>query len=145
MSRHSCHSSSAHHLRSRPDLPGAGPGGGIVQTYDVCDGTPAELLMSELCLDELSKDVRGDLHLLEARRHECREDDCLTLTVEHLLRLELTSHACDSALGALLTGRLQSKDLCRSLPPAAGTVAECIRGRSCGSRQRPGFMDVCPA
>jgi len=82
-----------------------------VQTYDVCDGTPAELLMSELCLDELSKDVRGDLHLVESRRHECREDDCLTLTVEHLLRLELTSHACDSALGALLNGRLQSKDL----------------------------------
>jgi len=44
-------------------------------------------------------------------KHECREEDCLTLTAEHLLRLELTSHACDSALGALLNGRLQSKDL----------------------------------
>jgi hypothetical protein len=82
-----------------------------VQTYDVCDGTPADLLTAELCLDELSKDVRGDLRLVEARRHECREEDCLTLTAEHLLRLELTSHACDSALGALFNGRLVSKDL----------------------------------
>jgi hypothetical protein len=82
-----------------------------VQTYDVCDGTPVELLTADLCLDELSKDVRGDLHLVEARKHECREEDCLTLTAEHLLRLELTSHTCDSALGALLNGRLVSKDL----------------------------------
>lgn len=82
-----------------------------MQTYDVCDGTPTDLLTAELCLDELSKDVRGDLHLVEARRHECREEDCLTLTAEHLLRLELTSHACDSALGALFNGRLVSKDL----------------------------------
>jgi hypothetical protein len=82
-----------------------------VQTYDVCDGTPAELLASELCLDELSKDAQGDLNFVDAERHECREKDCLTLTTEHVLRLELTSHACDSELGALFDGRLVSKDL----------------------------------
>jgi hypothetical protein len=92
-----------------------------VQTYDVCDGTPADLLTSQLCLDELSKDVRGDLRLVGARRHECQEEDCLTLTVEHLLMLELASHACDSALGALLDGRLQSKDLVSVFSAGSGT------------------------
>ncbi len=85
-----------------------------MQAYDACDGTPDELLASELCLDELSKDAEGDLVLVDARRHECREEDedCRTLTAEHVLRLELSSHdVCDSRLGALFDGRLVSKDL----------------------------------
>ena len=38
-----------------------------MQTYDVCDGTPTDLLTAQLCLDELSKDVKGDLRLVGAR------------------------------------------------------------------------------
>jgi hypothetical protein len=85
--------------------------GGTVPTFDVCDGKSVELLEAELCLDELSKDARGELSFLDAERHECREDGCLTLRVQHALALELTSHTCDSKLGSLFDGRLVSKDL----------------------------------
>lgn len=79
--------------------------------FDVCDGTPVELLASTVCLDELSKDARGELTLVDADLKECPELDCRTLTVEHALSLELISYACDSKLGTLLDGRLTSRDL----------------------------------
>jgi hypothetical protein len=82
-----------------------------MSTFDVCNGGPAELLAARLCLDELSKDARGELGFLDADRYECREEECVTLAAEHTLSLELTSHQCDSKLGALFDGRLVSKDL----------------------------------
>src|SRR5687768_3388466 len=41
--------------------------------YNACDGRPAELARAVLCLDELSKDVNGDLVIIDADVHECRE------------------------------------------------------------------------
>jgi len=85
---------------SPPFTQSTGPAKAPTQEEELCrptmyaTGRPPIYSRRTLCLDELSKDVRGDLHLVEARRHECREEDCLTLTAEHLLRLELTSHAC---------------------------------------------------
>ena len=79
--------------------------------YNACEGRPAELVKAVLCLDEVSKDVKGELIVLEADGHECRELDCKTLTVEHLLRAELSSHDCDSELGKKFDGRLTSRDL----------------------------------
>jgi hypothetical protein len=79
--------------------------------YNACDGRPADLSRAVLCLDELSKDVKGDLVIVEAEIHECRELDCKTLTVEHLLRGEVSSHLCDSGLGKQFDGRITSRDL----------------------------------
>jgi hypothetical protein len=79
--------------------------------YNACDGRPAELVRAVLCLDELSKDVRGELMILDSEDHVCRELDCKTLAVEHLLRVEVSSHQCDSELGKQFDGRLTSRDL----------------------------------
>ncbi|MFF0014125.1 hypothetical protein [Streptomyces sp. NPDC005374] len=80
-------------------------------TYDVCKGGPGELSGVVLCLDELSKNGRGDLRLLTDERKECRTLDCVSLTTEHLLLLELTSHTCDSPPAARLDGRFVVRDL----------------------------------
>ncbi len=80
-------------------------------TFEVCGGSPAELLASTLCLDEVSKDLRGELIPVDAEVRECRDRGCRSLTAEHALSVELSSHPCDSELGRLLDGRLVSKDL----------------------------------
>ena len=79
--------------------------------YNACAGRPAELARAVLCLDELSKDIKGDLVIVETEVHECRELDCQSLTVEHLLRVEVSSHLCDSGLGKQFDGRITSRDL----------------------------------
>lgn len=84
---------------------------GSTMAYNACDGRPAELARAVLCLDEVSKDLAGDLLLLDADRHVCRELDCKTLTAEHLLRLAVASHACDSELGKRFDGSISSRDL----------------------------------
>jgi hypothetical protein len=79
--------------------------------YEVCDGGPEELAAALLCLDEVSKDLKGELDLLDAEERVCERWDCKTLVVQHLLRIEVMSHRCDSALGAALDGMLLSRDL----------------------------------
>ena len=54
--------------------------------YNACDGRPVELARAILCLDELSKDIKGELVIIKAGQHPCRELDCKTLTVEHPFR-----------------------------------------------------------
>lgn len=80
-------------------------------TFDVCWVRPDELLTSTICLDELSKNARGELTIVEADRRECRKLECRSLVVEHSLTLELSTHTCDSKIGALFDGRLGTKDL----------------------------------
>jgi hypothetical protein len=80
-------------------------------TYDVCKGGPRELSAAVLCLEELSKNGEGDLRLLTDERKECRKLDCVSLTTEHLLHLELASHSCDSPLAARLDGTFVVRDL----------------------------------
>jgi hypothetical protein len=78
---------------------------------DVCAADPADLLLADLCLNELSKNAEGELTPLAAEPHDCREHDCRTLTVEHLLRLKIDQFDCDSEVGRLFSGELVSKDL----------------------------------
>lgn len=79
--------------------------------YNACDGRPADLARAVLCLDELSKNVEGELVIIDSRPRECPELDCRTLTVEHLLLVEAKTHSCDSALGKRFDGKLRSRDL----------------------------------
>src|SRR4051812_1388190 len=86
----------------------------------MCAGGPEDLLASTICLDELSKDVAGQLDVLRTERTECRELECTTLLVEHSLVLELRSHVCDSRIGALLDGILAARDLVTAFVGGSG-------------------------
>lgn len=79
--------------------------------FSVCDVRPDELARAVLCLDELSKNVKGELLILDADGHDCRTFDCRTLVVSHAIRAEVSSHDCDSKIGARFDGRLTVRDL----------------------------------
>lgn len=79
--------------------------------FSVCEARPAELARAVLCVDELSKNVKGELIIVDADRDVCEKLDCVTLTSEHVIRAEVQSHDCDSEIGKLFDGRLSVKDL----------------------------------
>lgn len=79
--------------------------------FSVCEARPAELARAVLCLDELSKDVKGELLVVDVEDHACRPLDCRTLVVEHVIRAEVSGHDCDSELGKLFDGRFAVRDL----------------------------------
>jgi hypothetical protein len=64
-----------------------------------------------VCLYPLSKDLEGELRLIESEKETCRERDCTTLETVHQLELRVARHECDSEVGALLDGTLHSGDL----------------------------------
>lgn len=64
-----------------------------------------------VCLSELSKDLTGELRLLESEKEQCRELDCTTLETVHQLELRVARHDCDSDVGRLLDGTLHAGDL----------------------------------
>jgi hypothetical protein len=64
-----------------------------------------------VCLSELSKDLEGELRLLESEKERCKELDCTTLETVHQLELKVARHDCDSDVGSLLDGTLHSGDL----------------------------------
>jgi hypothetical protein len=77
-----------------------------------CKDTPERILESKLCLSALSKDLEGELHLLERFREKCDKPECETLKTVHLLKLEVASHQpCDFPDGGLFDGTLYVKDL----------------------------------
>src|ERR1700730_2729417 len=75
-------------------------------TIDICTGKPQELFDTVFCLEPVSKDAQGELHPLVVEPQVCRESDCKTLKTIHALRVSLSSHPCDRALGATLDGDL---------------------------------------
>jgi hypothetical protein len=79
--------------------------------FSVCEARPADLAKAVLCLDELSKDLKGELMIIDAEDHVCRTLDCRTLVVEHVIRAEVFGHDCDSELGKLFDGRFSVRDL----------------------------------
>lgn len=77
-----------------------------------CPDSPKALLARELCLSEVSKNLEGELRLLESEREDCKTPKCRTLKTMHLLELEVKSHRpCDSRPGRLLDGALTVHDL----------------------------------
>ena len=80
-----------------------------------------ELWERRVCLEPVSKNLRGELKLLDRERQECEEPRCLTLKTDHLLRLEVQSHEpCDSELGRLLDGTLVVRRLVHALSNGTG-------------------------
>jgi hypothetical protein len=77
-----------------------------------CPDSPRALLERELCLSELSKNLEGDLRLLESEREDCASPKCRTLKTMHLLELRVQSNRpCDSRPGRLLDGTFTVRDL----------------------------------
>jgi hypothetical protein len=76
-----------------------------------CPVDPRTMLKQTQCLYTLSKDLRGEVGEPEAERRQCRETECMTLTTVQPLRVEVTSHDCDSRIGLLLDGKFEVQDL----------------------------------
>jgi hypothetical protein len=95
--------------------------GQLMSNYDVCNGTAVDLHDADLCLYELSKDADGKMSQPRVRVHDCRQDECKTLATDQTLDLTLSSHSCDSGLGALFDGSLHSPDLTTVFVDADGT------------------------
>ncbi|MGH3143355.1 MAG: hypothetical protein ACRDO9_09525, partial [Gaiellales bacterium] len=64
-----------------------------------------------VCLSSLSKDLEGELRLVESAKERCRERKCTTLETVHHLELRASRHDCDSDAGSVLDGTLHSGDL----------------------------------
>ncbi len=64
-----------------------------------------------VCLYSLSKDLEGELRLIESEKERCRKRDCTTLETLHQIELRASRHDCDSDVGALLDGVIHSGDL----------------------------------
>lgn len=89
-----------------------------------CLEDPVELWEREVCLDEVSKDVEGELGPRREEKQECQEPRCETLKTAERLLLQVTTHdPCDSDLSAtLLDGRF------RASPPLGGLVSAFVDG-----------------
>jgi hypothetical protein len=71
-----------------------------------CLDVPDIIWEQRMCLNALSKDFKGDLGFIDARKEDCQRPNCRTLKAMHSLRLGLESGRCDSKLGSLLNGEI---------------------------------------
>jgi hypothetical protein len=112
-----------------------------------------------VCLYSLSKDLEGELRLVESEQERCPERDCTTLETLHQIELRASRHDCDSDTGALLDGTLHSGDLVHKFEGGdgnrrgihegsfrwrgAGALADgTLRGvTNAGTHRRPAFDD----
>jgi hypothetical protein len=69
----------------------------------------------------LSKDLTGELRLVESQRERCLDRECITLETVNQLDLDVARHDCDSEVGGLLDGRLHSGDLTHKFEDGDGT------------------------
>jgi hypothetical protein len=70
-----------------------------------CLDDPRELWDRKICLLPVSKNVRGDLRLMDRELQTCDEDDCRTLKTDHVLKVEVVAHQpCDSNASGQLDG-----------------------------------------
>ena len=83
-----------------------------------CWDDPARLRDLELCLFAVSKDLEGDICLVERERETCRRHECTTLKTYHLVRTRLSSHRCDSEPARLLDGELTIRNLVHAFADA---------------------------
>ena len=86
-----------------------------------CLDDPRALWNRRVCLSPVSKNLRGELRLLERERQDCEELRCRTLKTDHLLRVDVTAHEpCDSEVGGLLDGELFVRRLISALSDGTG-------------------------
>ena len=86
-----------------------------------CLEDPRQLWTREVCLAAVSKNLRGDLRLLDREREECEKPECRTLKTDHGLKVEVRSHEpCDSEAGRQLDGTLFVRRLIHALADGTG-------------------------
>ncbi len=59
-----------------------------------------------VCVEPMSKNLGGDLDLLESEPEECEKLECRTLEAVHRFRFEVGGHDCDTEVGRLFDGIL---------------------------------------
>lgn len=88
---------------------------------DVCLDNPEALLRSGVCLSTISKDVEGEIQLLENDVERCDEPRCETLKAATFLRLEVAAHdRCDAKVSSMLDGVFYVRDLAFVFDEATG-------------------------
>jgi hypothetical protein len=70
-----------------------------------------ELLDLTYCLNDVSKNLAGELIPVDQERRACEDPPCETLVTQHVMAVEVSSHQCDSEIGRGLDGRLVVRDL----------------------------------
>jgi hypothetical protein len=70
-----------------------------------------DLLTGLFCLHEVSKDLDGELLVLDSKVKCCSDPGCQPLTLVQHISLRVGSAACNSTLGAVLDGSLRIGDL----------------------------------
>ena len=87
-----------------------------------CADTSHDILDHELCLSNVSKNVKGELRPLHHERERCVPLKCETLKTEHFLVLETASNKpCDSPAARPLDGAIRIKDLATAYENGDGT------------------------
>lgn len=70
-----------------------------------CLDDPRELWNNQICLHPVSKNVRGDLRLLDSELQTCEKENCKTLNTDHVLKVEVVANEpCDSKASELFDG-----------------------------------------
>jgi hypothetical protein len=70
------------------------------------------LISNTYCLQEISKNVEGEVTILDRIQKPCSNPPCETLTlIQHLHLILLSLAECDSTLGAILDGEMQVGNL----------------------------------
>ena len=72
-----------------------------------CFDDPPSILKTAICLNALSKNLKGTLTLNVSEPHKCTTPECKTLKTVHELKVELQSNPpCDSKLARSFDGTL---------------------------------------
>ena len=63
-----------------------------------CFDIPGDLYEKNVCLNDVSKNARGELRLEDRMTQDCGKPECRTLKTIHGLKVELHRHDCDDDL-----------------------------------------------
>lgn len=92
-------------------------------TMKRCLDEAGKLFTTRIWMHLLSKDVDGELNLLDRERQECTTEErtCKTLKTDHMLRARVVGHEpCDSEVGKRLDGDLVVRRLVTALVDGSG-------------------------
>jgi hypothetical protein len=79
-----------------------------------CADKPEDIRCPRMCLTSISKNLRGDVLLIDVEKEECGEPRCVTLKLINFAQMRATSNEpCDTqgAQGGLFDGTLKLYDL----------------------------------
>ena len=79
-------------------------------TQTKCMDDPQTILKQKMCLNQMSKDLKGSLKFQKADQQSCDKPQCRTLKTIHTLIVETNSNKpCETNLSAPFKGKLEMK------------------------------------